>query len=107
MDINVSEEDGRVLVELRGRLDTNSSPELQRAADEILKDSKKTEMTIDFESVDFVSSAGLRVLLMLQKKLGAGQAGQAGQGTLTIKNLSGAVREVFDMTGFSSIFTII
>jgi anti-anti-sigma factor len=104
MNINVSEDEGRVLVELHGRLDTNSSPELQTTADEILKNSGKIEITIDFESVDFVSSAGLRVLLMLQKKLGAGQEGQR---TLSIKNLSGAVREVFDMTGFSSIFTII
>jgi anti-anti-sigma factor len=100
MEINVTMEGDAVTAGLVGRLDTITSPALQQKANEILEGSPKINMTIDFASVDFVSSAGLRVLLMLHKKL------LASQGSLSLKNLSAGVKEVFDMTGFSSILKI-
>jgi anti-anti-sigma factor len=100
MEINVTMEGDAVTIGLVGRLDTITSPALQQKTDEIMKSSSKIVMTVDFMSVDFVSSAGLRVLLMLHKKL------NASQGSLSLRNLSVSVKEVFDMTGFSSILKI-
>lgn len=57
-------------------------------------------MILDFDKLDFVSSAGLRVLLLIQKK------SKALNGSLVIKNVKPEIQEVFDMTGFSDILTI-
>jgi anti-anti-sigma factor len=61
----------------------------------------KKSLALDFAAVDYISSAGLRVLLILQKKI------HAAGGSLSVRNLNGTVREVFDMTGFSAILKII
>ena len=57
-------------------------------------------MILDFDKLDFVSSAGLRVLLLIQKK------SKALSGSLVIKNVKPEIQEVFDMTGFSDILNI-
>lgn len=102
MEINIKDNDtGAVVVELSGRLDANTSPSLQRALDEMGENPLETNLTLDLSAVDYVSSAGLRVLLILQKKI------LAARGSLTIKNVRGSVRDVFDMTGFSTIFKIV
>jgi anti-sigma B factor antagonist len=84
---------------LTGRLDTVTSSKLQPALTEAIQ-SYETVL-LDFTGVDYVSSAGLRVLLKGQKiAQGAGKS-------MKLKNVSSEVTEVFDMTGFSGILTIV
>ena len=83
---------------LKGRLDTITSPKLQEALDEVVSSSETFEL--DFAEVDYVSSAGLRVLLQGQKNA------QAAGKSMALKNVSAEVMEVFDVTGFSGILTI-
>ncbi len=83
---------------LEGRLDTTSAPAAQEAFLKVAKEYAK--ITLNFTSLDYVSSAGLRALLTLQK-----QVNRTG-GRLTLKNVSPAVMEVFEMTGFSGILNI-
>jgi anti-anti-sigma factor len=102
VDIDIKNDDGGAIVAgLSGRLDAGSAPSLQKAFSEMEKDAGKPDVVLDFAGVDYVSSAGLRELLILQKKI------LAAQGSLTIRNISGLVREVFDMTGFSTILKIV
>jgi anti-anti-sigma factor len=102
MEINIKKDDSGVVVAgLSGRLDANSAPSLQTAFSGIGEGSDKPNVVLDFSEVDYVSSAGLRELLILQKKM------LAAQGSLTLKHLNDMVREVFDMTGFSNILKIV
>ena len=84
-------------ISLEGRLDTNTSPQLE----EKLKASidNVTELVFDIEKHQYISSAGLRVLLSAQKIMNK-------QGSMVVKNSSEEVREIFDVTGFSDILTI-
>ena len=82
---------------LTGRLDTNTSPELETAVDECIADAKA--LTFDFANLEFLSSAGLRVLLKAQKAMNK-------QGTMTIRNVNDVIMEVFEVTGFVDILTI-
>lgn len=84
-------------VKLEGRLDTTTSPKLE----EELKGSVDgvTCLILDFEKLEYVSSAGLRVLLSMQKIM-------AKQGEMHIKNVNETVMEVFEITGFADILTI-
>ena len=93
-----SEKEGdKVLVSVGGRLDTTSAPQLQDELDKSLKDAK--ELVIDMADVDYISSAGLRVLLSAQKTMSK-------QGKMILRNVKPEVKEVFDITGFSDILTI-
>lgn len=82
---------------LEGRLDTKTSPELEAVLVNELGDT--AELILDFEHLEYISSAGLRVLLTAQKKMNT-------QGTMIIRNVCETVREVFEITGFSDILTI-
>ncbi len=82
-----------------GRLDTKTSPELEKKVVELLQGGSR-RFVVDFAPTEYVSSAGLRVLLMLAKKLAGGE------GSLVLCGMNPAVREVFDVAGFSSVFTI-
>ena len=82
-----------------GRLDTKSSPELEKKVLALLADGQR-RFVVDFATVEFLSSAGLRVLLMLAKKL------SGANGYLALAALNDRVREVFDIAGFTSVFTI-
>ena len=84
---------------IKGNLDTVTSPDLQKELDAL--DPAVKELVFDFASLDYISSAGLRVMLTANKKM------MASGGSMTIMNTSPAVREVFDMTGFSDIFTMV
>lgn len=84
-------------VGLVGRLDTSSAPELEAALADI---DGAAKLTLGFEELEYISSAGLRILLMLHKKLS-----KAG-GSLTLTGVSDPVYEVLDITGFSDILTI-
>ena len=82
---------------LEGRLDTITAPDLEGKVNEAVGDA--TKLTLDLGKLEYISSAGLRVLL------GAAQA-MDGKGDMVICNLSEAVKEVFDLTGFSHMFNI-
>jgi anti-anti-sigma factor len=99
MKIDVKQDGEIFVVELEGRMDTNTSPEFQKEM-EAYYSKQGFNMILDFFKLDFVSSAGLRVLLLIQKK------SKALNGSLVIKNVKPEIQEVFDMTGFSDILTI-
>lgn len=84
-------------VAIEGRLDTNTAPELENE----LKDELDgvTLLTIDMAGLEYLSSAGLRVLLSLQKTMNK-------QGQMKVTNASSTILEIFEVTGFSDILTI-
>ena len=85
-------------IALKGRLDTNTAPELEKTALEELDNVKK--LNLDLANLDYISSAGLRVVLTFHKHL----SGKGGK--LVVQHPKDEVMEVFDMTGFSSFLTI-
>lgn len=87
-----------LLITLEGRLDTTTAPELERETQNALEG--VTALTIDMKGLEYLSSAGLRVLLSLQKVMNK-------QGSMTVCGVNDVVREVFDVTGFSDILTIV
>ena len=93
MQINKNQEGSKLTLAPIGRVDTITSPELEAA---VVLDGID-ELVFDLAQVDYISSAGLRVLLSAQKKM----AGKS----MKIVNAKPAVKEVFDITGFSDIFT--
>lgn len=93
---NVNGDNG--VVALKGRLDTTTAPDLDAMLKEFLPTIKNLDF--DFSDLEYLSSAGLRVLLATQKTVAA--AGNK----LVIKNVNDTIMEIFDMTGFSSILTI-
>ena len=97
MDINVAKNGTELTVALTGRLDTNTAPELESKLNEILDEA--TGLTFDMGSLEYISSAGLRVLLSAQKRM-------KGQGKMVVKNVNEAIMEIFEVTGFSDILTI-
>lgn len=82
-----------------GRLDSTSSPELERTVLESLESGCK-RMVFDLADMDYVSSAGLRVILLAGKKL------RTGQGKLVLVGMREMVREVFEMSGFLTLFAV-
>ena len=98
MEITRTNNSGTEVMSLIGRLDTVTSTKLQTSLMEAIEGAEAIEL--DFAAVEYVSSAGLRVLLQGQKA--AQKSGKA----MTLKNVSSEVMEVFDVTGFSGILTI-
>ena len=97
LTINKKVEDGVVNVGLEGRLDTVTSLELETALADDMPTAK--EVIMDLEKLEYISSAGLRVLLATQKVM-------AKQGSMKVINVNDAVMEIFEVTGFSDILTI-
>ena len=97
LNINKTVEYGAAVFTLEGRLDTVTSPDLEAEIKEVLSDLK--EITLDLENLDYISSAGLRVLLSTQKVMNR-------QGTMTITHVNDTIMEIFEVTGFSEILTI-
>ena len=97
MKIDTKKDGNSLLINLEGRLDTNTFQDLEKEINNL--DGIK-KITFDFEKLDYISSAGLRVLLTCQKKM------NNISGTMIIKNVKEEIQEVFDMTGFSDILTI-
>ena len=97
MVINKKQDGSALVVALEGRLDTTTAPELEQE----LKSSLDgiTDLTLDMTKLDYISSAGLRVLLSAHKIM-------LKQGKMKVTNASEIVREVFEVTGFSDILTI-
>lgn len=97
MNINKSMKETKLTVELEGRLDTTTAPELEAELKASMGEAKS--LVLDFEKLDYISSAGLRVLLSAQKAM----AKKAG---LVIRNVNETVIEIFEVTGFIDILTI-
>ena len=93
MEIKVIDEGTPYVFALEGRLDTNTSPQLEEFASG-LYDKGVSNIAVDMKSCDFVSSAGLRVIVAMQKRAAAGGRGVVPE-----------VMEVFEMTGFDKILT--
>lgn len=98
MTTNIIRENGKINIIVSGRLDTMTAPEFDSAVPGA--DCIDSDVTIDCREMEYISSAGLRSLITLLKNTKS-----AGH-DLEITNLSPAVRPVFDMTGFSSLFKI-
>ena len=97
LNINQSIENGNAVFALEGRLDTNTSPELEKELREALPGVSALEL--DFEKLDYISSAGLRVLLAAQKLMDQ-------QGEMKVTNVNETIMEIFEVTGFTDILTI-
>ena len=97
MNINIEKENGKVLMKIEGRLDTTTAPELEKAING--EGDELKSLVLDFKGVDYISSAGLRVLLTAQKKMNA-------QGDMELRGVNEAVMDVFEMPGFAAILVI-
>ncbi|MBQ9664821.1 MAG: STAS domain-containing protein, partial [Oscillospiraceae bacterium] len=90
-------EDAKLTVSLSGRLDTTTSPELEKSLHESL--TGIAELVMDLSGLEYISSAGLRVLLSAQKLM-------MKQGGMKVTHVSETVMEIFEVTGFVDILTI-
>ena len=97
MTINKTKNGNTLEIALEGRLDTMTSPELEAELNQSLKDADS--LVLDFSKLDYISSAGLRVLLSAHKAMST-------KGGMKVTNVNEIVREVFDVTGFADILTI-
>ena len=98
LNINKTIENGKAILAPEGRLDTVTAPALEQAIKEILPE--LTELTLDLEKLEYISSAGLRVLLSAQKAMNS-------RGEMKVCHVNETVMEIFDVTGFSDILTIL
>jgi anti-sigma B factor antagonist len=96
MEIEIQKKDLSLAVALSGRLDTTTASELEEALADI-NDTK--ELSFDLAALDYISSAGLRTLLSLHKKM-------AGRNGMKIRNVTPAVMDIFKLTGFTEFLAI-
>ena len=97
MEFNVITSGNKMVVELEGRLDTTTAPKLDTYIRESLEGVE--ELCMDMEKLEYISSAGLRVLLAAQKIMD-------GQGRMVVTGCREEILEIFDITGFTDILTI-
>lgn len=97
MTIEIKRNAEEITIEIVGRLDTNTAPALDKTIVEDVLDSQN--LILDLKGLEYISSAGLRVLLGAQKKMQK-------SGSLKVINVCENIMDVFDMTGFADILTI-
>ena len=97
MNIVKNVENGKVVLAIGGRLDTTTAPELEKELENVLSEVKK--LVFDMSELEYISSAGLRVLLKAQKVMNA-------QGSMKVTNVNESIMEIFEITGFLDILTI-
>lgn len=97
MTINKITNGSELTIVLEGRLDTTTAPELEKELKQNI--SGVTSLTIDMEKLEYISSAGLRVLLSAQKVMNK-------QGNMVVKNVNENIMEIFEVTGFVDILNI-
>lgn len=97
MDIKEIKNGTNLTLMLTGRLDLNTAPQLESIVKALPED--VAELVLDFEGLEYISSAGLRVLLAAQKRMKT-------QGRMVIRHVGDMIREVFDITGFCEILNI-
>lgn len=97
MNINIEKANGSTVITIEGRLDTTTAPELEKAIN--AEGDELKNLVLDFKGIDYISSAGLRVLLTAQKKMNV-------QGHMELVNVNESVMDIFEMTGFADILEI-
>ncbi|MBE6027578.1 MAG: STAS domain-containing protein [Clostridiales bacterium] len=97
LDIKKTVNGNELVIVMTGRLDTLTAPQLEEELSASIDSAEN--LVFDFSELEYISSAGLRVLLSAQKTKNA-------SGSMTVKNVSEEIREIFDVTGFSDILTI-
>ncbi len=97
MEIKKTQEGGVLTVTVEGRLDTTTAPRLEAEFKQSL--GGVTKLVLDFGSLEYLSSAGLRVLLSAQKVMNK-------QGEMIVRNVNETIAEIFEVTGFSDILTV-
>ncbi len=97
MTININKDGANVTIQLEGRLDTTTAPQLENAIKQNVEGCAL--LVLDFAKIEYVSSAGLRVILGAQKVMNK-------QGKMVVKSVNDTVMEVFEITGFADILTI-
>lgn len=97
MNIIKTTENKTLNIAPEGRLDTTTAPQLEAELKQSISDNEK--LIFDFAKLEYISSAGLRVLLAAQKVMNK-------QGEMVIRNVNDVIAEVFEVTGFSDILTI-
>lgn len=100
MNVTINQEENKYNVVLEGRLDTTNADQFQKDITPLMQ-SGKSEIILDCTDMEYTSSQGLRMFLMLQKYVN-----QQG-GIMEMRNMRPQVKEVFDITGFSSIIKIV
>lgn len=106
LTIEKNREDSKVIYKLSGRLDTQSSPDFQDDLDVIFEESEKNynnhiDLILDFDNLEYMSSAGLRTVLYAKKQIDSMQSS-----SMKVINVVPEVMEVFSMTGFTDFLTI-
>ena len=99
MNITTTEVEGITIAAFEGNLDTNTAPDAEELLGELLEKGV-TKILVDFTTLDYISSAGLRVLLVTTKRLGGTG------GSMRLCGLNETVDEVFEISGFSTIFSV-
>lgn len=100
MEIIEQRKDDILILELTGSIDPNTSPVLQKKVLDFIGSNEK-KIILDFTNVEYISSAGLRVMLMAAKSM------KKSGGQIILSSMKDFVKEVFDMSGFSTIFKIV
>ncbi len=98
MTITKTIDGGALTLQVEGRLNANTAPQLESVLDASLDGI--TQLTFNFQGLDYLSSAGLRILLACQKRM-------AKQGSMRVTHVCDDVMDVFKMTGFTDILTIV
>ncbi len=99
LEIRSEENGNEVVIYIEGRMDTNSSPKVMEEVEKYVNTAQK--IILDIEKVDYVSSAGLRVFVMADQQI------IANGGELNVRNVANPIAEIFEMTGFNNMLTII
>ena len=99
MEVTTRKEKSAVVLSVNGRIDATNAPELEKSLSEPIESGENT-LIVNMAELDYISSAGLRVILLTAKKL------KAQQGDIILVGLQGAVKEVFEISGFTTIFKI-
>ncbi len=97
MTVEKTLENGKLTVAPEGRLDTTTAPELEAEISDVLDE--VDELVMDLKGLDYLSSAGLRVLLAAQKRMNT-------HGKMKVTNVNETIMEIFEVTGFTDILTI-
>lgn len=100
LSISSSKVQDSLVITLAGRIDANSAKELEQQTKIWIEGGEK-QLVLDFSAVDFISSAGLRVILLIAKKL------EPLQGKVKLCGLNATLRDVFEISGFSKLFVIV
>ena len=98
MEIKQEKNGNELTIYLDGRLDTTTSPKLEQELKDSLDDNTK-KLVIDLEKLEYMSSAGLRVLLQAQKQMNK-------QGEMIVRSVNETIKDIFEVTGFSDILTV-